>query len=205
MPRFSSAQVTVMVVAVCVALGPVTVMAATGQLVNITDPQNTSEKARVDGTKLRVGDGDGRMSVDGTVAAAMAVPARPFQKSLTIDNQSGVVALVQKGSRDRLALTSLTVSATGDANYSIIEVTGGVVDHPSWNCANYFEAPLVSDQVFRVTVTTKPGETDNVTWPSPAYAFQDSRDDTTSCLWVRDAGSPGIYHQENIQITGFWG
>ena len=205
MPRFSSTHVTIMVVAVCVALAPVGVMAATGQLVNITDPVDTRDKARVDGTKLRVGDGQGPMSVDGTVAAAMAVPARPFQKSLTIDNQSAVVPLVQKGSKDRLALTSLTVSATGDMNYSVIEVIGGVVDDPSWNCANYFDAPLVSDQFFKITVTTKAGETDNITWPSPAVAFQDSRDNTTSCLWVRNAASAEIYHQETIQITGFWG
>ena len=89
--RLSGAQIVTIVVAVCCAavLAPVGVMAATGQFVNITDPVSAGYKARVnpagglpvsnvdpatrsvanvDAGKLRVGDGSGAMSVDGTVS-----------------------------------------------------------------------------------------------------------------------------------------
>jgi len=76
--RFSGKQITIMVVAVCVAIvgAPVTVMAATGNSINIVDPTHATQKAavtakssvvtserdpvtgnyaRVDGGSLRVG------------------------------------------------------------------------------------------------------------------------------------------------------
>ena len=48
--RFSSRQITTMVVAICcaVVLLPIGAVAATGSLVNITDPVYTARKARVD-------------------------------------------------------------------------------------------------------------------------------------------------------------
>ena len=49
MSRFTGKQVVTMVACVCAAvvLAPVGVMAATGQLVNITDPTNANRKAKV--------------------------------------------------------------------------------------------------------------------------------------------------------------
>ncbi|HEX8002336.1 MAG TPA: hypothetical protein VF519_06540 [Mycobacteriales bacterium] len=91
-PRLSGRHIVTIVVAVCAAvvLAPVGVMAATGTLVNITDPVNSANRARVtsagsmysslidqstrsvanvDSGKLRVGDGSGALSVDGTVSS----------------------------------------------------------------------------------------------------------------------------------------
>jgi hypothetical protein len=47
--RFTNRQIVTMVAAVCAAvvLAPVGALAATGSLVTITDPQHTSQKARV--------------------------------------------------------------------------------------------------------------------------------------------------------------
>jgi hypothetical protein len=110
MSRFSGTHVTVMVVAVCLAVvgAPVAVFAAGGSLVTQTDPY-TSAKARVNGAggawttmvdpstqsqakvvggKLQVGDASGPLTVDGTVAVAgkvdvgNVVPRAPFAKQL---------------------------------------------------------------------------------------------------------------------------
>lgn len=70
-PRLTGGQIVTIAVAVCAAvvLAPVGVMAATGQLVNIADPVNSAARAHVDtGGKLRVGDGGGAITVDGTVS-----------------------------------------------------------------------------------------------------------------------------------------
>jgi hypothetical protein len=67
--KITGRQLTVMVVAVCAAavLTPTAVYAVTGNAVNVTDPYNASQKARVSGGKLTVGDGVGALTVDGTV------------------------------------------------------------------------------------------------------------------------------------------
>lgn len=67
--RLSGTNIAVIVVALsaAVVLAPVGVMAATGTLVNITDPYNSAARARVDSGKVRVGDGNGALTVDGTV------------------------------------------------------------------------------------------------------------------------------------------
>jgi hypothetical protein len=55
--------------ALMIALGG-TALAATGQLVNITDPTTAANKAKVDATgHLVVGDGTSALTVDGTVVA----------------------------------------------------------------------------------------------------------------------------------------
>jgi hypothetical protein len=75
--RLSGQQITAIVVALCVAVvaAPVGVMAATGSLVNISDPVTASHKARVDKTgALKVG-GTVTANVPGTVKVAGGVTA----------------------------------------------------------------------------------------------------------------------------------
>lgn len=91
-PRLTGRHIVTIVASICAAvvLAPVGVMAATGQLVNIADPVTGSNQARVnsggglhvsqvdpstrsvgrvDGGKVRVGDGSGNLTVDGAVLA----------------------------------------------------------------------------------------------------------------------------------------
>lgn len=72
--RLRGGHIVAIVGSVCAAvvLAPVGVMAATGSLVNITDPYNSRARARVDSGKVRVGDGNGALTVDGTVKTSDA-------------------------------------------------------------------------------------------------------------------------------------
>ncbi|HEV2891558.1 MAG TPA: hypothetical protein VGX28_14390 [Frankiaceae bacterium] len=102
--RLSGGQIVTIVVAICAAvvLAPVGVMAATGQLVNIADPvtggnqarvnsagslytaqvdPSTRSVGRVDGGKVRVGDGSGNLTVDGAVLARDMDPNKVLYKS----------------------------------------------------------------------------------------------------------------------------
>ena len=57
-----------------------TAFAATGQLVNITDPGNAAQAAKVDATgKLNVGDGSGALTVDGTTTSREAPGSALFR------------------------------------------------------------------------------------------------------------------------------
>ena len=203
MQRFSSGQITVLVVAVCLAitLAPVGVMAATGQLVNITDPVNTASKARVDGSKLRVGDGDGAMSVDGRVAAAMSVPGRPFAVSMGIAELSPDLVVVKRKGKDRLALTSAVLSNYGSFSTKV-QFYAFVVDDPDWDCNQTETATLGPDPV-NFSVVVPANDTVNVTWPSPVVAFELSRAGSTSCLMANDVG-PAEAHHTSIMLSGFW-
>ena len=79
--RFTSRQLTTMVVAVCTAivLAPLGAVAATTSLVNITDPANPKHKARVTS--------EGQM----VVRSDPGVPARPFASDF-----GGVVTVPEK-------------------------------------------------------------------------------------------------------------
>src|SRR4051794_8485574 len=77
-PRRPNATMVVAFLALVVALGG-TAFAATGQLVNIADGTNAAQLARVDSGKVRVGDGSGPVTVDGTVTTQSALPTQFFR------------------------------------------------------------------------------------------------------------------------------
>jgi hypothetical protein len=210
MNRFSNRQVAAMVIALCIAivLTPVSVMAATGQLVNITDPVKKSSSARVDGGKLRVGDGSGPMTVDGTVAAPMSLPNRPFhaRSGVNADFQTGVA--VQRRGRNRLAITSViaTSSINADAGTRTrVQLRSFVINSPTWDC-NVSSGVLPEGSVEGINITLMVGinDTVNVTFPSPLVLFGPSKAGTTSCLWVTDTGIGGPTRHTEVEFVGFW-
>ena len=82
------ANVTVTVVLFIVLGG--TALAATGSLVNIADPNNAANLARVSSSgSLKVGDGRGPLTVDGTVTAQQATP-RTYVHAAAFGLDSGV-------------------------------------------------------------------------------------------------------------------
>ena len=101
------------VATVIVLLLPVGAQAA-GQLMTIVDADSAT-KAHVDGGKLRVGDGNGAMTVNGQVAARPALPASPF--SISGDTTTGS-EFVNLG-RGRIAITDVVLSQGNDSGAAI--------------------------------------------------------------------------------------
>lgn len=106
--RLTSKQVVTIVVALCAAavLTPVTVSAATGQLVNVVDPIVQSRRARV------------------TNAGALLVESRAYQ---------GTNAFNMNGTRQGLGWLNLA-TATGPSRLAITELalTGSFDPHPGF-------------------------------------------------------------------------
>jgi hypothetical protein len=108
---FSSKQVVTMVVAVCAAVGlaPVAVFAATGQLVNITDPAYSTRQARVS-------TGGGLVVESRAWAGANAFNANVSRQGL------GWVSLAQATGPTRIALTELALTGSFDPHPGYAEV-----------------------------------------------------------------------------------
>jgi hypothetical protein len=110
--RFTGRQITVVVVAIAVAIisFPVGVYAAAITKVGIVDPSNTSRVAHVSGGKLEVGDGSGALTVNGTVLPYDAATVFTVFHDLT-----GGTPLVKSGvpAGSKIMITSITASNFG--------------------------------------------------------------------------------------------
>ena len=121
--RFTGRQITTIVVAVALAVVafPIGVFAATGSLVNITDPKHASQQAHVTTT--------GRLltSVDGIVGSRPVPPTRPWSYA---EQQSGVSDTAIGPTRSTINVTSLTITPGGGSQFtlSMLIVPGAATD-----------------------------------------------------------------------------
>lgn len=218
MKSFSPRDIVIVVVSVCAAmiLTPVGVMAAASQLVTLKDPTTTS-KARVDAGKVRVGDGSGAVTVDGTVKvtdgagtlgvdgtvdARMVAPAKPWNQinDLTLHAGDTRRPMTARTGATKLNLTSVTVAAEG-ANPGSIEllvIAYVKTDSTSGDC----ETLSGFGAAERFTLIVPVGETINVTYPSPLQwtAYADAND--YYCIVVESFGGPTGY-TAHVSASGF--
>jgi hypothetical protein len=119
MPAFSSRQIVVLVCAVSAAavLAPVGVMAATGTIVNITDPVSATRKARVTTA--------GALQVE----QRAGVPASARNVSITDIRSLATYPLVQAVGPSRMGVGELMVA---------VHNTGTPVDEPTIADLTYF-------------------------------------------------------------------
>jgi hypothetical protein len=124
--RATGRLVTTAVVAVAIAIVafPVAVYAATGSLINITDPVHASQKARVDSS--------GRLlvNVNGVLDSRMGVPAKPWSRAFDLGNPSDVVFTAMARV---VYVTSLTVTPTGVGDFHLTQLT---VPGDATDCTN---------------------------------------------------------------------
>lgn len=126
--RFTNRQVVTMVAAICAAvvLAPVGALAATGSLVNVTDPVHSAYKARVsaagrllatacDGNSCAAVDGSS-LRVGGTLASRPLAPSSAWH---TMTFVNGPIKLVGPTGA-AVDVTSLTVTPAGNsANFAL--------------------------------------------------------------------------------------
>jgi hypothetical protein len=95
-------------------------LATVGQVVNISDHSSSAYFAKVDSAgKLAVGDGNGPLSVDGTVASRPAAPGSPWHA--TVNLAGGGPVLIAGPTASPINVTSLSISTdapTGQGLYA---------------------------------------------------------------------------------------
>lgn len=127
--RFSSWQVVVIVVAFAatVVLGPIAALAATGQLVNIADPDNATRLARVTGSRT------------------LTVETRAGSIDRAFNGQAGrlglgriVLAQTLAGFNNtvRMAITDVTITAQGPGGFQYVDLEALVRVSGSNPCSN---------------------------------------------------------------------
>lgn len=181
MSRFSGRHIVGMVVAVsaAVVLAPVGAMAATGSLVNITDPVHTANKARVDAKgALRVGDGGGSLTIDGT---ALPYPAaKAFSRTVLMqDNPILVKPGVPAGIK--IMITSVSYTALAPSGEIVLEAQDGAAANCTGGTpgAPYFD--LISPAI----------ETKTATFPSPLIVDRCAELRPFTAGWVTLTGYTG--------------
>jgi len=205
--RFSGRQITIMVVAACLALVllPVGAFAASSAVTTIADAVHSSQRARVssagrlvtapcdsngcaavDGSTLRVGDGHGALTVDGS-----ALPYRPDTAFSTVYYLPDLshIKLIRPGLKagSKIMITSITVMPFGfDPSFTVnIALTKNA--SPGTNCANANSGgALLWNQIVKYPQPL------GMTFPSPLVI-------TDRCAVVLNSGGD----QANVTITGY--
>lgn len=120
--RLSGGQIVAIVVSVCAAvvLAPVGVMAATGQFVNIVDPYDSSRRARIDSGKLRVGDGNDALTVDGSVKTPDLKSALVYKSPAGGLDCGASAAGVPLGNKDLSRFSKLRIFVKSGPGYQTI-------------------------------------------------------------------------------------
>ena len=128
----------VLATAVAVSLAVPVMVGATGSFVTIQDDAaNNNANAQVDGGKLRVGDGAGGLTVDGTVSSRTALEKNPWHFLAQTGASVPVKLFVTPPGVTKLAITSLTytfnagegVSSVSVRQYSGTDCSGAWVTH----------------------------------------------------------------------------
>jgi len=142
---------------------PLGVNAATSGVV-ITDPVTSTSKARVVGGALKVGDGKGPLTVDGTVASRPSTPKHPLfgQKELTSTNKDAFLA-GPFASTTTYKMTNLTFANYSGTNATVRVRTRAAV---SGSCNT---APATSPKEW-ARVAVPANSTVTVPYPTPLVA-----------------------------------
>jgi hypothetical protein len=197
--RFTGRQITTMVVAASIALVllPVGAWAVTATVTTIADPSHPTHKARVtaqgrlavtgcdsdscaavDSGKVRVGDGSGALSVDGTVRVAP-----PSARWYAFHAQTSAWFTIAGPTSKTINLDSLTVVASGGE----VEIVANVVPDSVTTCEGL---TLGADVWYGQAGSASQRGTLSVTFPTPLYVTPSSG--TKACLFAHSTGFPDV-------------
>jgi hypothetical protein len=186
--KFAPKHVVTMVASVCAAvvLAPVGVMAATGTLVNLTDPLDSTRKARVSGI------------------SGLYVDTRPRATAgsfnVLAENVTDVNARVVKESTSGIAVTSWIVSVHGDntASTNHLRLFSQVRTSGTAPCGG---AGWSTPQVL-ATLVVRAGSTEQLLWNGPPLVVGPPPAGQRVCVRVQQTKWTGSTDTD-IAVTGF--
>jgi len=191
MSRFSSNQIVTMVVAVAAAvvLAPVGVMAATGTLVNITDPTNGARKAKVGSS--------------GTLYTESRAGVVDHSFSLIFETITDVVArsVYEIAAPTRIALTEVTFTLHGDntASTNHVRIYSRVRTSGTANCQN--GTGWTTPKVLR-TVVVRAGSTVQQLYNGPPLISQTPGAGQKVCIGFQQTKYTGSTDLD-VALTGY--
>ena len=174
-----------------IAIAPMAADAAQTVSAFITDPVDQASQARVDAGSLRVGDGSGGLTVDGSVGAQPALPTNVFQDYVRLvgptPTEKAVFGPAQPG--EGLAISSLTLRNQGS---NPVEFAADRYTVPDGEGCD-FGAGGVS---FLLQVRVGPEETIHLPFPQPLLVTSVGE---TWCLLFTRFGSETL----DVTVVGF--
>jgi hypothetical protein len=190
----------VAIVAVAMPLG----VKAAANLVVVKDADSAS-KAQVDSGKLRVGDGAGPLSVNGSVNVSGG-SISPVQDAhldtindLTLHSGDTRRPMFSGFGNRRVALTSLIASAEGSNPGNVeLMVIAYVRSDTSGDC----ETLSGFGAAERFTLIVPVGQTVNINWPTPLLWTQYADQNDFYCINVESFGGPTGY-TAHVSAYGF--
>jgi hypothetical protein len=203
--RFTGRQITTMVVAAAIAIvaAPVGAIAATGQLINITDPVTAGHKARVNAkgglavtARDPVSGVQARVTKAGAqLAATVAGVASQYLNVEATAYGNGRKALADTVNGQRLAVTQLTISYLGTGTATVDLWSWGILS--SQTCATATAgSPL--DVLRRVYVVGN--STLELTWNGPALLTAKPAAGKRTCFLASITGST---NRISFGVTGY--
>ena len=176
--RMTMRERVVITLVVCLTIiiaGPLTVLAATGQLVNIVDPSNAARQARVSAV--------GALQVE----ARLGIPSGALNFQGTRDG-SGWLALGSVLAPNAIAITELTGwTASSEGGVTLVSLQQSVVDDGA-SCTT----PPTSPSVVR-RMMIKVNSQQQLTFPSPIYLAA-APAGKRRCIFAYASGSPNADH-----------
>ena len=172
---------------------------AAGQLVTLVDPIDSS-KTRVDDGKLRVGDGNGSLTVDGSVR--VAAPVSPFTVTAEVKAIGPTAVLVaQRRGPHRLAISAIT--GFGTSAFQVVRYRSFVVHSSTFACPADPSAIAAAAQELDIPLATSHAPM-SAAYPSPVVFFTKSTSSTTSCLYVSSAQVGAADFDVTTTMSGYW-
>lgn len=186
--RFSNRQVVAMVAAGCAAviLAPAGAIAATSAF-TLADPVHPAQKARVDSHgALKVGDGNGALTVDGTVSTFPA--SRAFTANFYLNGGTSVKLRSGLAAGTKIMMTSLTITPAGAAPNLPAQISIWKQDGADANCNG--GTPSASTWYYAANANWP--NTNGMSFPQPVIVAD-------RCARVFNNGSESAY----VNITGY--
>jgi hypothetical protein len=147
---------------------------AVGQLMSIVDEDSDADLAQVDAGSLRVGDGSGALTVDGTVQADLPLGTSSLANGIPSNSRARITGPIAAGGR--FAIGSLTLYGASTTASVVLEVRHTV----SGNCSS--SGTLL---IARAVASIVPGQTLHLPYPLPLTFGTSS---SSWCLYGRSIG-----------------